>query len=77
MKIEVLGSGCRNCLRAAERIESTLRVMQVEAHVEKVSDPGVMLAHRVMRTPAVVIDGKLVHSGSVPDESTIRHWFQS
>jgi len=76
MKIEILGSGCRNCVRTAERIEQVTKELGIEADVEKVTDPEVMLAYRIMRTPAVAIDGKLVHSAGVPDHEMIRGWFR-
>lgn len=75
MKIEVLGSGCRKCSRTAEEINAAGTELGVEFSVEKVTDPVVMMQYKVMSTPAVAIDGKLVHSGSVPDHDTIRSWF--
>ena len=75
MKIEVLGSGCRKCAKAADEIDAVGSELSADFSVEKVTDPAVMMQHKVMSTPAVVIDGKLVHSGSVPDRSTIRSWF--
>ncbi|MDZ7749760.1 MAG: thioredoxin family protein [Halofilum sp. (in: g-proteobacteria)] len=35
-----------------------------------------MMRYGVMSTPAVAIDGKLVHSGSVPDRETIEGWLR-
>lgn len=76
MKIEVLGSGCRKCTRTADEIDAVGKEIGAEFSVEKVTDPKVMLEHKVMSTPAVVIDGRLVHSGSVPSRDTIRSWFE-
>ena len=75
MKIEVLGSGCRKCTKAADEIDAVGSELNADFSVEKVTDPKVMMQHKVMSTPAVVVDGKLVHSGSVPDRGTIRSWF--
>ena len=76
MKIEVLGSGCRKCSKTVEQINTAGTELGADFSVEKVTDPAVMMQHKVMSTPAVVIDGKLVHSGSVPDRSTIQSWFE-
>lgn len=76
MKIEVLGTGCKKCVNTAERIEETARAQGVDATVFKVTDPAVMMQYGVMSTPAVAIDGRLVHSGSVPDEGTIEGWLK-
>lgn len=75
MKIEVLGSGCRKCSRTADEIDAVGNEIGAEFSVDKVTDPKIMLEHKVMSTPAVIVDGKLVHSGSIPDRHTIRSWF--
>jgi predicted thioredoxin/glutaredoxin len=46
----------------------------IEAKVEKITDPARIMAYQVMATPAVAIDGKLVHSGGVPDRKQIDQW---
>jgi hypothetical protein len=30
-----------------------------------------------MRTPAVIVDGRLVHAGGVPDRSAIAGWLRA
>ncbi len=76
MKIEVLGTGCKKCVNTAEQISEAAESLHVEAEVEKVTDPAVIMRYGVMATPAVAIDGKLVHSGSVPDRETIEGWLR-
>ncbi|MCL7930280.1 thioredoxin family protein [Halomonas llamarensis] len=70
-KIEVLGTGCKKCITTAEQIDAIAKELGIEASVEKVTDPGTIMSYQVMSTPAVVIDGKLAHSGSVPDRNKI------
>jgi small redox-active disulfide protein 2 len=70
-KIEVLGTGCKKCTTTAEQIDAIAKELGIEASVEKVTDPSVIMSYQVMSTPAVAIDGKLVHSGSVPNRSKI------
>ncbi len=72
--IEVLGSGCAKCRQTAELIETVAREQGIEVQVEKVSDPQTILRYGVMQTPAVVIDQRLVHSGSVPEREAIASW---
>ncbi len=76
MKIEVLGTGCKKCVNTAEQINEAAGALQVDAQVEKVTDPAAMMRYGVMSTPAVVIDGEVVHSGSVPDRTTIEGWLR-
>lgn len=70
-KIEVLGTGCKKCVTTAEQIESIAKELGIVANVEKVTDPVAIMGYQVMSTPAVAIDGKLAHSGSVPDRGKI------
>ena len=43
--------------------------------VEKVEDVRAIVGYGVMSTPAVVIDGKVVHAGGVPSREEISGWF--
>ncbi|MFC2991474.1 thioredoxin family protein [Halomonas tibetensis] len=70
-KIEVLGTGCKKCVTTAEQIESVASELGIDVEVEKVTDPAAIMGYKVMSTPAVAIDGKLFHSGSVPDRGKI------
>ena len=75
-EIEVLGSGCAKCIKTAELIQMVANDCGVQVHVVKESSPEVMLKHSVMSTPAVVVDNKLMHSGSVPDRKKIETWLK-
>jgi len=70
-KIEVLGTGCKKCVNTADQIQALADELGVEVEVEKVTDPATIMGYQVMSTPGVAIDGKLVHSGSVPDRGRI------
>ena len=72
--IKVLGSGCRNCDVTAKLIEEVASVKGVALHLEKVTDMAAILGYGVMSTPGVVIDGKVVHAGGVPDRKKIESW---
>lgn len=74
--IKVLGSGCSKCVKTAEIIEHIANEMGVEADVVKETSPEAIMHYGVMRTPAVVIDEQLVHSGSMPQRSDIENWLQ-
>ena len=72
--IKVLGSGCANCETTAKLITETAKINGVEVTVEKVTDMGTILSYGVMSTPGVIIDGKVVHAGGVPDRKKIESW---
>ena len=72
--IKVLGSGCANCKTTLKLIEEIAQARGVAVNLEKVDDMAAILGYGVMSTPGVVIDGKVVHAGGVPDRKKIEGW---
>lgn len=72
--IKVLGSGCANCKTTLKLIEEVAQARGVAVKLEKVEDMAAILGYGVMSTPGVVIDGKVVHAGGVPDRKKIESW---
>ncbi len=72
--IKVLGSGCANCKTTLKLIEEAAKARGVEVKLEKIEDMAAILGYGVMSTPGVVIDGKVVHAGGVPDRKKIESW---
>lgn len=72
--IKVLGSGCANCKTTLKLIEEEARSLGIELTLEKVEDMAAILGYGVMSTPGVVIDGKVVHAGGVPDRKKVQGW---
>lgn len=66
MKIEVLGSGCKNCNALETATADALRQLGMDVPIDKVTDYGEILAYGVMSTPALVIDGQVKTVGRVP-----------
>jgi len=75
--IKVLGTGCANCKRTLALIEETAKAKGVDVELEKVEDIGTIMSYGVMSTPGVVIDGKVVHAGGVPDRKTVEGWLEA
>lgn len=65
MIVKVLGSGCKNCVTLKENTEKALKETGIEAEIVKVEDMKDIVSYGVMRTPALVIDEKVVSSGKV------------
>ena len=74
-KVQVLGSGCANCKRTAQLIQMVADARGVPIVIEKVEDFQQIASFGVMHTPGVVIDGKVVHAGGVPNKEKIEGWF--
>lgn len=76
MNIKVLGPGCMNCKTLERRTQEAVAELNVPASVEKVEDVRLIASYGVMRTPALVIDERLVLQGSVPSVEKIRELIQ-
>lgn len=74
---EVLGTGCKKCVNTAESIERVAQELGQSVEVVKVTDPAKIMEYQVMSTPAVALDGKVVHSGSIPEQDKIAGWLES
>ena len=70
MKIEILESGCKSCRSMEHNVKEALSKSGKDADVEAVEDIQRIMEYGVMRTPALVIDGKVVSVGKnlTPDE---------
>lgn len=77
MDIKVLGSGCANCRNTIALIEQVAAEKGVPVTLTKVQEMQDIVAYGVMRTPGVVVDGKVVHAGGVPTRDKIAQWLAS
>jgi len=68
MDIKVLGTGCAKCKAVEKEVKEILAEMGIEANVEDVRDMAKIMQYKVMMTPGLVIDGKVVCSGRVPSK---------
>jgi small redox-active disulfide protein 2 len=66
MEIKVLGTGCSKCKSLENTIKKLVRELKVDAVVTKEEDIIKIMEYGVMRTPGLVINGKLAFSGRVP-----------
>lgn len=65
MVIKVLGSGCPNCRKLEENTKKALKELGIDAKVIKVKEYKDIMAYGVMRTPALVINERVVSYGRV------------
>ena len=66
MEIKVLGTGCAKCKSLEKVTRQAIEELELDATVEKVEDIQKIMEYAVMRTPALVIDEKVVMSGQLP-----------
>lgn len=72
LKLEILGTGCPKCQKLAEHTEAAARMLGLDYELVKVTDISQIVAHGVMMTPALVVNGTVKCAGSVPSVDEIR-----
>lgn len=50
--------------------------MGAEMDLQHIDNPGEIAPRGIMSTPAVIIDGKLVHKGGLPSDVEIEAWIK-
>ncbi len=76
MEIKVLGPGCSKCRSTVGMIERAARDSGVKVEIIKVEDREEIAHLGVRSTPAVMIDGKIVHSGGIPSHDEVQEWLE-
>ena len=71
MDIKILGTGCKKCQQLETLTRHAVAELELDADIDKVTDPADIAAWGVMATPALVIDDNVVAAGRVPDERAI------
>lgn len=71
MKIQVLGTGCAKCKTLEQRVKDVVSEESIQAEITKVEDIVEIMKFGVMSTPALVIDGQVVMSGSLASKKEI------
>jgi len=69
--VKVLGTGCVTCRNLENMVRTTVEKLSLDVKVEKEEDIMKIIAYGVRRTPALVIDEKLVLYGRVPSEKEL------
>jgi arsenite-transporting ATPase len=75
-KVTVLGSGCSKCQSTAGIIERTAKDLGVAVEIEKIESREGIKSHGVTATPAVIIQGVVVHAGGIPSHEEVATWLQ-
>ena len=79
MKIQVLGTGCHNCLELEMRLaEAIAKSGRTDLEVERVDDERTIRHHIPLEAiPGLLIDGRLVSERQVPEIETLLDWLRS
>ncbi len=78
MDIKVLGGCCgSSCDSTIKLIDEVAKASGTAVSVQKITDSRDVARYGVMSTPGVVIDGKVVHVGSVPARTLVEQWLST
>ncbi|MDY0098889.1 MAG: thioredoxin family protein [Bacteroidales bacterium] len=72
MEIKILGTGCPKCKTLEKVTREAVAETGIDASIDKVEDIVKIMEYRVMRTPGLVINGKVVLSGQVPTVNKVK-----
>lgn len=72
MQIRVLGPGCANCKKLLKLTEDAVKELGRSDEIVYVTDLAEIAAAGVMRTPALIMDGRVKVSGRVPRKDEIK-----
>jgi len=72
MKIEILGMGCPKCKKLYENVQTAVKEAGIDAEIIKVEDMAKITDYAVMMTPALVVNGEVKTSGSIPGPEEIK-----
>ena len=71
LNVKVLGSGCANCKRLEESVRKVAAANGIEIEIEKVTEYAEIMKWKIMQTPGLVVNDKLVSAGRIPKDAEI------
>ncbi len=76
MEIKILGTGCANCKNLEKSTRQAVDELHLDAFVAKEEDIVKIMGYGVMRTPALVLNEKVLFYGRVPSVSELKEILQ-
>ena len=74
LSIKVLGPGCANCIKMAQLAQQAVNTLSIEAQIEKVTEMPEIIKYRILATPGLVINEKVVCAGRIPTAAEVTTW---
>ncbi|MGA7874732.1 MAG: thioredoxin family protein [Desulfoferrobacter sp.] len=74
VEIKILGPGCPQCDQLEKTIIELFTELNLPAGLEHLRDMKEIARYRIMSTPALLINGKVVAKGNVPPKDKITTW---
>jgi hypothetical protein len=74
LSIVILGPGCAQCNHLEQLVMRALVELELPASPEHITDIKEMTKYGFVPTPALIINGKIVSKGTVPNIKKIKEW---
>ncbi len=71
---KVIGPGCNSCRSTAALIAEIAKASGVTIELEEIHDPAQIAALGITRTPSVMHNGLIIHTGGTPDWIEVEGW---
>ncbi|WP_008317629.1 thioredoxin family protein [Leptolyngbya sp. PCC 6406] len=71
LHIEILGTGCKKCQQLEANAKAAIATRNLDADIAHITDTMEIVKRGVMKTPALVVDGKVLSQGKVLDPTDI------
>ncbi len=76
MIIKILGMGCAKCNKLEEKVKEIALKNNIEATFQKVTDIQEIMKYKIMMTPGLVINERVMCSGVIPKDELILQWLK-
>ena len=82
LDVKILGPGCPRCYTLERNAREALSVIQQEEpglqmSLTRLEDPMAFLDYQIFRSPGLVVNGKVMCSGSVPKPVKIMEYYRA
>lgn len=72
MEIKVVGPGCKNCKNLLKATQEAVNELSSDAQIMYITELAEISATGIMRTPGLLINGKIKAMGRVPGVQEIK-----
>jgi small redox-active disulfide protein 2 len=71
MNIKVLGTGCAKCHALEKAVKDAVNEMKIDATIEDIKDIKKIMDYQILFTPGLIINEKIVSTGTVPSKQEV------
>ena len=76
LNVEILGTGCKKCQQLEANAKAAIASLNLDANIAHIKDTMEIVKRGVMKTPALVVNGKVLSQGKVLDAKDIEPLLQ-